>query len=106
MVEAARKYNRIVAVGTQSRSNTAIQAAIKFLHEGGIGELHTARGLRLQTARHHRQEGRQRLPAGCHTICGWAGWHEAEEYCDIRLLIAFFTTKSVESGGCRCTTKW
>ncbi len=45
MVEAARKYNRIVAVGLQSRSNPAIQAAIKFLHEGGIGELHTARGL-------------------------------------------------------------
>jgi predicted dehydrogenase len=45
MVEAARKYNRVVAVGLQSRSNPAIQAAIKFLHEGGIGELHTARAL-------------------------------------------------------------
>ncbi len=64
MVEAARKYNRIVEVGLQSRSNPAIRAAIKFLHEGGIGELHTARGLRLQAARHHRQEGRQPLPAG------------------------------------------
>jgi predicted dehydrogenase len=45
MVTAARKYNRVVAVGLQSRSNPAIQAAIKFLHEGGLGELHTARAL-------------------------------------------------------------
>ena len=45
MVEAARKYNRIVEVGLQSRSNAAIQAAIKFLHEGDTVELHTARGL-------------------------------------------------------------
>src|SRR5215470_15339605 len=45
MVEAARKYNRIVAVGLQSRSNPAIQAAIKFLHEGGIGQVYHARAL-------------------------------------------------------------
>jgi len=45
MVEAARRYNRIVAVGLQSRSNPAIQSAIKFLHEGGIGEVYLARGL-------------------------------------------------------------
>jgi predicted dehydrogenase len=45
MVKAARKYNRVVAVGLQSRSNPAIQAAIKFLHEGGLGEIHTARAL-------------------------------------------------------------
>ncbi len=45
MVEAARKYNRIVQAGTQNRSNPSVQAAMKFLHEGGIGDVYTARGL-------------------------------------------------------------
>jgi predicted dehydrogenase len=45
MVEAARKYNRIVQAGTQNRSNPSVQAAMKFLHEGGIGEVYMAKGL-------------------------------------------------------------
>ncbi|HEY3128101.1 MAG TPA: Gfo/Idh/MocA family oxidoreductase [Acidobacteriota bacterium] len=45
MIEAARKYNRIVQVGTQSRSNPSVQAAMKFLHEGGIGDVYMAKGL-------------------------------------------------------------
>jgi predicted dehydrogenase len=45
MVEAARKYNRIVQVGFQNRSNEGIKAAIKLLHEGGIGDVYMARGL-------------------------------------------------------------
>lgn len=45
MVEAARKYNRIVQAGTQNRSNPSVQAAMKFLHEGGIGDVYMARGL-------------------------------------------------------------
>ncbi|MEW6744528.1 MAG: Gfo/Idh/MocA family oxidoreductase [Planctomycetota bacterium] len=45
MVEAARKYECLVAVGFQNRSNTSVQQAMKFLHEGGIGEVYMARGL-------------------------------------------------------------
>jgi predicted dehydrogenase len=45
MVEAARKYNRIVQAGTQNRSISSVRAAMKFLHEGGIGEVFMARGL-------------------------------------------------------------
>lgn len=45
MIEAAKKYNRIVQVGMQSRSKPEIQAAIKFLHEGGIGDVYMAKGL-------------------------------------------------------------
>jgi predicted dehydrogenase len=37
MVEAARKYNRVVQVGMQNRSNPSVRAAMKFLHDGGIG---------------------------------------------------------------------
>jgi len=44
-VEAARKYNRVVAAGTQSRSDLVKQAAIKFMAEGGLGELYAAKAL-------------------------------------------------------------
>jgi predicted dehydrogenase len=45
MVEAARKYNRRVQVGFQNRSIANVMAAMKFLHEGGIGDVYMARGL-------------------------------------------------------------
>lgn len=45
VVEAARKYNRMVQTGTQSRSNPGMREAIAFLHQGGIGEITLARGL-------------------------------------------------------------
>jgi predicted dehydrogenase len=45
MVEAASKYNRIVAVGFQSRSHPNVQQAMKFLHEGGLGDIYMAKGL-------------------------------------------------------------
>ena len=45
MVEAARKYNRIVQNGLQIRSSIAIQAAIDFLNSGQLGEVYMAKGL-------------------------------------------------------------
>jgi len=45
MVAAARRYNRIVAAGFHSRSSRNVQSAIKFLHDGGIGDIYMARGL-------------------------------------------------------------
>jgi predicted dehydrogenase len=45
MVQAARKYNRIVQVGFQNRSISNVMQAMNFLHDGGIGEVFQARGL-------------------------------------------------------------
>lgn len=45
VVEAARKYKKIVQTGTQSRSNPGMREAIAFVHKGGIGEVKLARGL-------------------------------------------------------------
>lgn len=45
LVAAARKYKRVCQVGTQCRSNPAIQQAVEFLRSGGIGEVKFARGL-------------------------------------------------------------
>ncbi len=44
MVEAARKYNRVVQVGFQNRSISNVMQAMEFLHNGGIGEVYMARG--------------------------------------------------------------
>jgi predicted dehydrogenase len=45
LIAAARKYKRICQVGTQSRSNSAVQGAVQFIQDGGIGEVKFARGL-------------------------------------------------------------
>ena len=45
MIEAARKYNRRVQVGFQNRSISNVMEAMKFLHDGGIGDVFMARGL-------------------------------------------------------------
>ncbi|MDX1285784.1 MAG: Gfo/Idh/MocA family oxidoreductase, partial [Draconibacterium sp.] len=45
MIEAARKYNRIVQVGFQNRSTSNVMQAMAFLHAGGIGDVYMARGL-------------------------------------------------------------
>ena len=45
MVAAARKYNRMVQVGSQSRSMPHKIKAMQLLSEGVIGPIHTAKGL-------------------------------------------------------------
>jgi predicted dehydrogenase len=45
LVAAAKKYGRICQVGTQCRSNPAVQEAVKFMAAGGIGQVNFARGL-------------------------------------------------------------
>jgi predicted dehydrogenase len=39
MVDAARRYNRIVATGTQRRSSLVLAKAVQFLRDGGIGKV-------------------------------------------------------------------
>jgi len=45
MVDAARKYNCIVEVGFQNRSISNVRNAMKFLHDGGIGDVYMAKGM-------------------------------------------------------------
>jgi predicted dehydrogenase len=45
MVEAARKYNKIVQTGTQCRSHKGMNDAIKALRDGTIGDIYMAKGL-------------------------------------------------------------
>jgi len=45
MVEAARKYRLRVQVGMNNRSSSNVIEAMKFLHNGGIGDVYMARAL-------------------------------------------------------------
>ncbi len=45
VVEAARKYQRIVQTGTQCRSMPGMIEAMQFIHDGKIGDVKVARGL-------------------------------------------------------------
>jgi len=45
IVEAARKYGRIVQTGTQSRSNMALREALAWVQAGNLGKIKVARGL-------------------------------------------------------------
>jgi predicted dehydrogenase len=49
MVEAARKYNRVVQLGTQTRSGPYTKEAVEFLRGGGIGDIHFVRVLNMKT---------------------------------------------------------
>jgi len=44
MVEAARKYNKIVQTGTQKRSSRAHKEAFEWIHAGNIGAIKWVRG--------------------------------------------------------------
>ena len=43
MIEAAGRYNRIVAVGTQRRSGTVVAKAVQFLRDGGLGTIYAGK---------------------------------------------------------------
>ena len=45
MVEAARKYNRVVQTGTGSRSSRLVHKAIQLIHDGVIGDVYMGRGV-------------------------------------------------------------
>jgi predicted dehydrogenase len=45
MIEAARKYNRIVQCGINPRSSKATLEGVKFIREGKLGKVYMARGI-------------------------------------------------------------
>jgi len=45
LAAASKKYNKVVQIGTQCRSNASNINAVAFIREGGIGEVKFSRGL-------------------------------------------------------------
>ena len=65
VVEAARKYHKIVQAGTQSRSSQAIKEAVGWVAEGNLGKIQVARGLCYKPrASIGKTEGPQPIPEG------------------------------------------
>lgn len=64
MVEAAKKYNRIVQHGVQLRSSPAIQEAVQHLRNGLIGNVYMARGLVFRERADIGNKLNEDVPAG------------------------------------------
>jgi predicted dehydrogenase len=64
MVAAARKYNRMMQVGSQSRSIAHKKRAIQMLHDGVIGEVYMARGLCFKRRKSIGHTPNEPVPAG------------------------------------------
>ncbi|MBI3665543.1 MAG: Gfo/Idh/MocA family oxidoreductase, partial [Acidobacteria bacterium] len=66
LVEAARKYNRIVQHGTNSRSAVATREGIEKMRQGLIGEVHMARGLCFKWRDTIGRAKEEPVPTGVH----------------------------------------
>ncbi len=66
MIEAARKYDRIVQVGFQNRSIENVRRAIQLLHEGVIGDVFMARGMCFKPRASFGMAENAEAPEGLH----------------------------------------
>jgi len=64
MVEAARKYRRIVQVGTQSRSAPYTEKAADYIRSGKLGDIHLARVFLMQESGPIQVADVQSVPEG------------------------------------------
>ena len=72
MVEAARKYERLVQCGLNNRSSKNIREAMQFMHDGGIGEIFMARAL-CYKARDSYGYGKDGIPPATFHYERWLG---------------------------------
>ncbi len=70
MVEAARKYDRVVQHGTQCRSSKNIVEGIRKLHDGIIGDVYFARGIAYKIRGDLGQHAPRPVPDGL----DWDAW--------------------------------
>ena len=63
MIEAARKYERVVQVGLQNRSAAYLQGAREHVQSGKLGDLHLVRVLNMNEGRMRRKGPAQPAPA-------------------------------------------
>ncbi len=64
MVEAVRKYNRVVQVGAQNRSNDYVYAAFDYLRSADFGDLHFVRVLNSKERSNIGRPEDSQAPAG------------------------------------------
>ena len=66
LIRAAKRYNRIVQHGTQTRSSASAREAIAHIHNGLIGEVYLARGLCFKRRDSIGRTPVEPVPAGVH----------------------------------------
>ncbi len=64
MVEAARRYGRVVQVGTQNRSAPYNHAALEYIRSGGLGEIKLCKVFNLKNGGPYRAPKGGEKPAG------------------------------------------
>ncbi|MFN3649425.1 MAG: Gfo/Idh/MocA family protein [Armatimonadota bacterium] len=64
LVKAARKHGRIVAGGTQNRSNGRIQAAVDWVRAGNLGKIRSVTGYCFKPRMSIGKVGHGEIPAG------------------------------------------
>lgn len=64
MVEAARKYKRVVQVGTQNRSADYIYKALDYIQSGGLGDIHFVRVMNSKMREDIGRPADSTVPAG------------------------------------------
>ncbi|MFN3325818.1 MAG: Gfo/Idh/MocA family protein [Bryobacteraceae bacterium] len=64
MIDAARRYNRIVQVGMQGRTIEHRRQAIDLLHQGAIGKVYMAKGLCFKRRKSIGRKGNSPVPPG------------------------------------------
>jgi predicted dehydrogenase len=72
IVQAARKHGRICQCGTQYRSNEALASAIRYIHDGKLGEVKLARSIVYGRRESIGGPGQYEVPAGVDYDL-WAG---------------------------------
>ncbi len=66
LIAAAKKYNRIVHHGTESRSSEAYQKGMEFMRKGGLGEVYKAKGMCYKWRDSIGHTPNEPIPAGVH----------------------------------------
>jgi predicted dehydrogenase len=66
LVAAAKRYNRIMQMGMQSRSSPALQEAVQHMRTGLLGDVYMARGLCYKWRDTIGRQSREAVPAGVH----------------------------------------
>ncbi len=64
MIRAARKYNRVVQTGTQSRSSAVVRSAMEFLHAGKLGDIYMSRTCLIKARDSFGRTLNSAVPAG------------------------------------------
>lgn len=79
MVEAARKYGRMVQIGTQNRSSPNVMEGIRKLKEGIIGKVYMARGMTYKLRGNLGKHNPRPVPEGLNWDA-WVGPAQMVEY--------------------------